>query len=127
MARRKGRGLVAPVCRVDQLRRHVEQPGFETLAEGACEDHVEAGTGYRTSLLGRMRVTVPGIRPATVSDESMPLLDTLRRFRHVVRHAYSAEIHGRQLRIVMEDARALRPLLWRDVEALLTELEPTDP
>ena len=98
---------------------------FEIVAD-ACENHVDAGAGYHTSLLRRMRVAVPGIRPAAVSDESMPLLDTLRRFRHVVRHAYSAEIDGRQLRIVMEDARTLRPALWRDVEALLTDLEPTD-
>ena len=98
---------------------------LEIVAD-ACENHVDAGAGYHTSLLRRMRVAVPGIRPAAVSGESMPLLDTLRRFRHVVRHAYSVEIDGRQLRIVMEDARALRPLLWRDVEALLTELEPTD-
>ena len=98
---------------------------FEIVAN-ACENHVEAGAGYHTSLLRRMHVAVLGIRPAAVSDESMPPLDTLRRFRHVVRHAYSAETDGRQLRIVMEDARILRPLLWRDVEAFLIELEPTD-
>ena len=96
---------------------------FEIVA-GACENHVDAGAGYHTSLLRRMSIVVPGIRPATVSDESLPLLDTLRRFRHVVRHAYSAEIDGRQLRIVMDDARALRPLPWRDVEDFLAQIEP---
>ena len=99
---------------------------FEIVAE-ACENHVEADAGYHTSLLKRMHVTVPGVRPAAVSDEALPLLDTLRRFRHVVRHAYSAEIDGRQLRIVLEDARSLRPLLWRDVEDLLAELDPSEP
>ena len=98
---------------------------FEIVAE-ACENHVDADAGYHTSLLRRMHVTVPGVRPAAVSDEALPLLDTLRRFRHVVRHAYSAEIDGRQLRIVLEDARSLRSLLWRDVEQLLAELEPQD-
>ena len=99
---------------------------FEIVAE-ACENHVDADAGYHTSLLRRMHVAVPGVRPAAVSDESLPLLDTLRRFRHVVRHAYSAEIDGRQLRIVLEDARSLRPLLWRDVEEFLAELDPTGP
>lgn len=99
---------------------------FEIVAE-ACENHVDADAGYHTSLLRRMHVTVPGVRPAAISDEALPLLDTLRRFRHVVRHAYSAEIDERQLRIVLEDARTLRPLLWRDVEALLTELDPKGP
>ena len=74
-----------------------------------------------------MSVAVPGVRPVTVSAETLPLLDNLRRFRHVVRNAYSAEIDGRQLRIVMEDARTLRPLLWRDVEGFLAKLEPVEP
>ena len=99
---------------------------FEIVA-GACENHVDADAGYRTSLLRRMSVAVPGIRPAAVSAETLPLLDNLRRFRHVVRHAYSAEIDGRQLCIVLEDARSLRPLLLRDVEGLLTELDPSEP
>ena len=99
---------------------------FEIVAD-ACENHVDADAGYHTSLLRRMSVAVPGIRPAIVSAETLPLLDNLRRFRHVVRHAYSAEIDGRQLRIVLEDARALRPLLWRDVEELLAELDPSEP
>lgn len=99
---------------------------FEIVAD-ACENHVDADAGYHTSLLRRMSVAVPGIRPAIVSAEALPLLDNLRRFRHVVRHAYSAEIDGRQLHIVLEDARALRPLLWRDVEELLAELDPSEP
>ena len=98
---------------------------FEIVAE-ACENHVDAGAGYHTSLLKRMHVAVPGVRPAVVSDEALPRLDNLRRFRHVVRHAYSAEIDGRQLRIVLEDARSLRPLLWRDVEEFLAQLGPAD-
>lgn len=99
---------------------------FEIVAE-ACEYHVDAGAGYHTSLLKRMHVAVPGVRPAAVSDEALPRLDNLRRFRHVVRHTYSAEIDRRQLRIVLEDARSLRPLLWRDVEELLTEMGPAEP
>ena len=99
---------------------------FEIVAD-ACENHVDADAGYHTSLLRRMSVAVPGVRPATVSAEALPLLDNLRRFRHVVRHAYSAEIDDRQLRIVLEDARSLRPLLWRDVEELLAELDPSEP
>ena len=43
---------------------------------------------------------------------------------HVVRHAYSAAIDERQLRIVLEDARAVRPLLRRDMEAFLSALDP---
>ena len=98
---------------------------FEIVAE-ACENHVDGGGGYHTSLLRRMRVAVPGVRPAVVAEETLRLLDGLRRFRHVVRHAYDAEIDGRQLRIVVESARTLRPMLRQDVEGFLAGLEPTD-
>ncbi len=135
--------IAAIYDRIDERERVAGPAGLESLAlqlhnlysaaeglfeivAGACENHVDADAGYHTSLLRRMHVTVPGVRPAAVSDEALPLLDTLRRFRHVVRHAYGAEIHERQLRIVLEDARALRPLLWRDVEELLAELNPAD-
>ena len=98
---------------------------FEIIAD-ACENQAATDSGYHTALLRRMRIQVAGVRPAAVSGEALPLLDNLRRFRHVVRHAYGAEIDGRQLAIVLEDARALRPLLWRDVEGFLAELKPTD-
>ena len=101
--------------------------GLFKMVAGAFENNVDAGAGFRTPLLRRMSVAVPGVRPAAVSAETLPPLDNLRRFRHVVRHAYSAEIDGRQLRIVLEDARSLRPLLWRDVEELLAELDPSEP
>ena len=135
--------LVAIYERIDERERVPGPAGLESLAlqlhnlysavEGlfeiiadACENHIDAGSSYHTALLKRMRVAVPGFRPSAVSEQALPLLDTLRRFRHVVRHAYSAGIDERQLKIVVEDARALRPLLWRDVEAFLAELEPED-
>ena len=135
--------IAAIYGRIDERERVSGPAGHESLAlqlhnlysaaEGlfkivadTCENHVAAGSGYHTALLKRMRVAVPGVRPAAVSGEALSLLDTLRRFRHVVRHAYSAEIDARQLRIVVEDARALRPLLWRDAEAFLAELDPGD-
>lgn len=96
---------------------------LETIA-ATFDNHIGSDSGYHTALLRRMRVAVPGVRPAAVTAETAALLDTLRRFRHVVRHAYSAAIDERQLRIVLEDARAVRPLLRRDMEAFLTALDP---
>ena len=96
---------------------------LETIAT-TFDNHIGSESGYHTALLRRMRVAVPGVRPAAVMAETATLLDTLRRFRHVVRHAYSAAIDERQLRIVLEDARAVRPLLRRDMEAFLSALDP---
>ena len=116
-------GLESVALQLHHLYCAVE--GLLEIVAECCEKHV-AGAGCRASLLRRMHVAVPGVRPAVVSDETLPLLDNLRRFRHVVRHAYGAEIDARQLAIVMEDGRSLRPLLWRDVEGLLAELDPGD-
>ena len=96
---------------------------LETIAT-TFDNHIGSESGYHAALLRRMRVAVPGVRPAAVMAETATLLDTLRRFRHVVRHAYSAAIDERQLRIVLEDARAVRPLLRRDMEAFLSALDP---
>ena len=75
---------------------------LETIA-ATFDNHVGSESGYHRALLRTMRVAVPGVRPAVVTAETATLLDTLRRFRHVVRHAYSARIDERQLRIVLED------------------------
>ena len=96
---------------------------LETIA-ATFDNHIGSESGYHRALLRTMRVAVPGVRPAAVTAETATLLDTLRRFRHVVRHAYITPIDERQLRIVLEDARAVRPLLQRDVEAFLSALDP---
>ena len=46
------------------------------------------GTFHKT-LIKRMMLTIEGVRPALLSDESFCHLDELRGFRHVFRHAYS--------------------------------------
>ena len=118
-------GLESTALQLHNLYGAVEAL-LETVAE-AFHNHVDGGAGYHTALLKRMSVDVPGIRPAVISGEGLRLFDTLRRFRHVVRHAYGAAIDERQLRIVLDDARAVRPVLRRDVERFLNALEPDPP
>ncbi len=115
-------GLDSVALQLHNLYSAVE--GLLEIIAKTFDNHIGAESGYHTALLRRMRVAVPGVRPAAITAETTTLLDTLRRFRHVVRHAYSAAVDERQLRIVLEDARAVRPLLWRDAEAFLTELDP---
>ena len=113
-----GRESVA--LQVHNLYNAIE--GLLELVAAACENHLDPGGGYYRLLLKRMHTPVPGVRPAIVSDEALPLIDNLRRFRQIVWHAYNAEIDSRQLGIMLEDAKDLRPLLWRDVEGFLTQL-----
>jgi hypothetical protein len=52
---------------------------------------VPAGKDWHRELLRQMALELPGTRPAVIDDELLGDLDRLRRFRHLVRHAYVAE------------------------------------
>ena len=98
---------------------------FKVVAD-AFENNVAPDGGYHAELLRRMTIAVPGIRPNVISAETRGLLDSLRGFRHVFRHAYARGLDVRRLRIVLDDARAARRPLARDLEAFLGSVEVTD-
>ena len=98
---------------------------FKVVAN-AFENHVAPGGGYHTELLRRMTISVPKVRPHVISAETCRLLDSLRGFRHVFRHAYARELDVRKLRIVLDDARAARGPLADDVEEFLASVEVTE-
>lgn len=84
--------------------------GFEDLFEIVAshfENHIDPNGGYHSALLNRMALDIEGVRPALISEESRLLLDNLRAFRHVFRHAYGYVLDRRKLRLVLEDAQAL--------------------
>ena len=95
---------------------------FEIVA-AAFENHVEPNGGYHIELLKRMRMQFTGVRPKVVSDETFLLLDSLRAFRHVFRHAYGTSLDERKVRIVLEDARSLRTVLRNELEAFLAAIQ----
>lgn len=55
------------------------------------------GEAWHRSILVQLGRAVPGIRPAVLGPETLTFLDELRRFRHVVRHAYEYELDWRRL------------------------------
>lgn len=52
------------------------------------ENQIEDPARFYKLLLKRMMVAVPKIRPPVLSRESHRVLDELRGFRHIFRHAY---------------------------------------
>lgn len=56
------------------------------------ENHFEKDGGWHEALLRRLTLEIPGIRPAFLPVELRPALDELRRFRHLVHHAYDLEL-----------------------------------
>ena len=94
---------------------------FRIIA-AAFENRIDDTGGYHIEMLRRMRTEIPGVRPKLLSDASHSLLDSLRAFRHVFRHAYGVPLDARKLRIVLDDARTLRPILTREIDAFLEKI-----
>ena len=88
------------------------------------ENTVDDTTRYHRELLKRMKLNVAGIRPALVSEASFRILDELRAFRHVFRHAYGFEHLVKKLTEGIDSVR-------KDVDAfrafLEEELNPSPP
>jgi len=61
------------------------------------ENQIEDMAKYHTDLLKRMLIEIEGIRPNILSEESFKVLDELRGFRHVFRHAYSYELDAERI------------------------------
>jgi len=64
---------------------------YETLFKVVAsffENQVDQTATYHIGLLKRMRLEIEGIRPGLISAETFAVLDELRGFRHVFRHAY---------------------------------------
>lgn len=73
-------------------------------------------------LLKRMTLSIEGIRPALISEESFTLLNNLKSFRHFFRHAYGYELDKRKVAIVLEDAQKLKETFKLDLERFLVSL-----
>jgi len=87
------------------------------------ENHIDDSAHYHSALLWRMKTPIEGVRPALLSETSYKLLDSLRAFRHVFRHAYSYELDPKKLALVVEDALKLRGLYQRDIDRFLGQLQ----
>lgn len=81
------------------------------------ENTIEDKTRYHIELLKRMSIPIEGIRPYLLTEDAAKLLDELRSFRHLFRHAYNYEIDPRKLKIVLEDAHKLK----KDYKELVTD------
>ncbi len=91
---------------------------FKIIAN-AFENHIQDTIKYHAELLKRMAIPIEGVRPPLFSRESYILLDNLRSFRHVFRHAYACELDIRKIHIVLEDVGRLKELYPRDIKAFL--------
>ena len=100
--------------------------GFEQLFEevaGTFENRVE-GEGYHKGLLRRMKLRIEGIRPALLSPETAGILDELRRFRHLFRHAYTADLDSLKVGEIADKIPEFIERFDADLDGFLRQLRP---
>jgi uncharacterized protein YutE (UPF0331/DUF86 family) len=95
------------------------------------ENTVDDTTRYHRELLKRMKLNVAGIRPALVSEASFRILNELRAFRHVFRHAYGYELEKEKVEHLVKKLKEGIDSVRKDVGAfrifLEEELNPSPP
>lgn len=64
---------------------------FELIARG-IDLHVPDGENWHLDLLSQMASDMPDVRPAIISQKCARQLDEYRRFRHLVRNIYTANL-----------------------------------
>lgn len=122
--RRRGEGEATLESLAYQL--HNLYCAFEDLLKlvaDSFENHIEASAYYHRRLLWRMKIPIEGVRPALLSETSHKLLDSLRAFRHVFRHAYSYELDPKKLALVVEDVLKLKRLYQGEIDRFLEQLQ----
>ena len=96
------------------------------LVASVFENNVVDLSRWHSELLRRMSLEIEGIRPALLSEESAGLLNQLRAFRHVFRHAYGQRLDFDRVQENLVAARELRPLLFSDVTTFLRSFSSTE-
>lgn len=91
---------------------------FKIVAK-TFENNITDKSKFHIELLKRMAISIEGVRPNLISEETFKLLDNLRSFRHFFRHAYSYELDERKVKIVLEDAYKLKEIFKKDLEVFL--------
>lgn len=92
------------------------------IVAGFFENTIDDQRKYHTELLKRMTLSIEGIRPALISEESFKLLNNLKSFRHFFRHTYGYELDKRKIAIVLDDAQKLKETFRLDLERFLVSL-----
>ena len=95
---------------------------FQEIAR-TFENCIEDPSKYHRELLNRMQLDVPGIRPKLLSRESRLVLDELRGFRHIFRHAYDYELDPDKVKSLKHKMLTHWKRLEKDVDIFIDFLQ----
>lgn len=94
-------------CALEEIFREVAQ---------TFENRVDDPLRYHRELLRRMHCEIPKIRPPLLTSRSYAILNELRGFRHVFRHAYDYEISADRLAQLKEKILKEWEIIQRDLD-----------
>ncbi len=89
------------------------------------ENDLGSGT-WHSDLLKRMKLSIPGFRPAVIDENLFSQLDDFRAFRHKFRHSYTFELNWEKERLVATKFPQTCLLLKEQVKRFLQSLEEVD-
>ena len=78
---------------------------------------------WHADLLKRMKLEVPGYRPAVIDEELYRLLNDFRGFRHIFRHSYTFDLDWEKERLVASKLTRTASLINVQVKAFLAKLD----
>ena len=99
---------------------------FEQLFEEVArffENQIDEAR-YHADMIRRMQLEIQGIRPALLAAETASDLDELRRFRHLFRHAYTADLDPDKVANLAAKAVCIQRDFIQDFERFLALLQP---
>ena len=82
---------------------------FERMLENICEafeNHFERDGDWHEKILTRLSLDLPGLRPALIPENAVGNLRELKRFRHLIRHAYDLTLRQERLHELAQFAAA---------------------
>lgn len=87
------------------------------------ENRVENPSSWHRELLERMRINVRNIRPHVISEETYPLLDEMRRFRHVFRSSYMFSLKRPQIELLAKQWNEGKAIVTKEIKSFLKKIE----
>ncbi len=78
---------------------------------------------WHTDLLKRIKLTIPGFRPAVINDDLYVLLNDFRGFRHIFRHSYIFELNWEREQAVAKQLEKTTKMLTQQTHAFLAQFD----
>lgn len=94
---------------------------FEVIAK-KIDQRFPTGDKWHRDLLEQMSVDIPNVRKAVITEETRLILDELRRFRHLVRSAYSFQLDEEKVLIIAHQIVNYYQIIINEIQLFCNDL-----